>query len=53
MLGHCAQIVQQLVTVPDHQPFCQALDRCQSALIAQETTILSFPDIDWRRAHLP
>jgi hypothetical protein len=52
VLGHCAQIVQQLVTVPKHLPFCQALDRCQSALIAQESTILSFPDIDWRRAHL-
>jgi hypothetical protein len=52
VLGHCAQIVQQLVTVPDYIALRQALDRCQSALIAQEGTILAFPDIDWRRAHL-
>jgi hypothetical protein len=52
VLGHCAQIVQQRVAVPNYQPFRQALDRCQSAIIAQEATIISFPDIDWQRAHL-
>jgi hypothetical protein len=49
---HCADIVQQVVTVPDYLPLGEALDRCQSALIAQETTIVSFPEIDWSVARL-
>jgi hypothetical protein len=52
VLGHCAQIVEQLVAVPNYLPFCQALDRCQSALIAKERTLLAFPEIDWTCAHL-
>lgn len=50
--GHCAGFVQEAVTVPDYLPLAEALDRCQSALIAQETTIVSFPEIDWARARL-
>lgn len=50
--GHCAEIVQKLVTVPDYQPLAKALDRFLSALIAQEGTIVSFPEIDWQRARL-
>ena len=50
--SHCAAIVREVATVPDYLPLAEALDRCQSALIAQETTIVSFPDIDWSRARL-
>lgn len=49
---HCAGLVQKAVTVPDYLPLGEALDGCQSALIAQENTIVSFPDIDWSRAKL-
>ena len=38
--------------MPEYLPLGEALDRCQSALIAQEGTIVSFPDIDWSRAKL-
>jgi hypothetical protein len=50
--SHCADIVGKVVTVPDYVPFAEALDRCLSALIAQESTIISFPEIDWQRARL-
>jgi hypothetical protein len=49
---HCASLVQEAVPVPDYLPLREALDRCQSALIAQEGTIVFFPDIDWSRAKL-
>lgn len=49
---HCVSLVQEAIEVPDYRPLSEALDRCQSALIAQETTIVSFPDIDWGRARL-
>ena len=50
--GHCAEIIGQNVTIPDYPPLAEALDRCLSALIAQEETIISFPDIDWPHARL-
>lgn len=50
--AHCANIVGQLVTVPDYLPLGHALDRCQSSLIAEEATIVAFPEIDWSRARL-
>ena len=50
--AHCASIVGQLVTVPDYLPLGEALDRCQSSLIAEEATIVAFPEIDWLRARL-
>jgi hypothetical protein len=50
--GHCAEIIRNLTPLPDYKPLLEALDRCQIALIAQESTILSFPEIDWGRAHL-
>lgn len=50
--AHCATIVQENVDELDYLPFGQALDRCQSTLIAQEATIISFPEIDWPRARL-
>ena len=30
----------------------QALDRCQKLIIGEESTIVTFPEIDWGRAHL-
>ena len=50
--AHCAHLVRQVVDVPDYLPLAEAFDRCQSELIAQETTIVSFPEIDWSRARL-
>ena len=49
---HCANVIGEVVTIPSYQPLGEALDRCQSALIGQETTIVSFPEIDWGRARL-
>ena len=48
--NHCCDIVGKLVSVPDYLPLAEALDRFQTALIAQEGTIISFPDIDWQRS---
>jgi hypothetical protein len=50
--GKCVEILQQLVSFPEYEPLLHALDRCQKAIIAQEGTITSFPEIDWNRAHL-
>lgn len=50
--GRCCEIVRQLVTIPGYGPLAQAFDRCQLALIAEQETITSFPDIDWSRARL-
>ena len=50
--GHCASIIQDAIEIPDYAPLRHALDRCQSALIAQENTIVAFPEIDWSRARL-
>jgi hypothetical protein len=50
--GHCADIVGKLVSPPNSTSALRALDRCQSELIAQESTIVSFPEIDWARARL-
>jgi hypothetical protein len=48
----CAKIVGDNVTLPSYRPLMEALDRCQLALIGQEKTIFSFPEIDWSRARL-
>jgi hypothetical protein len=50
--SHCASVIGEAVTIPGYTPLGEALDRCQSALIGQETTIVSFPEIDWSRARL-
>ena len=50
--GHCAEAIAGVVTVPEYRPLLDALERCRSMLIAQETTIVSFPEIDWNRARL-
>lgn len=48
----CASVIGEAVTIPAYRPLAEALDRCQSALIGQETTIVSFPEIDWGTARL-
>jgi hypothetical protein len=49
---HCAEIVQQAVTLPTYLPLAGALDRCLCQFITQESTIVSFPEIDWPHARL-
>jgi hypothetical protein len=50
--NHCATIVLDAVDVPGYVPLGEALDRCQKAVIAQESTIIAFPEIDWGRRRL-
>jgi hypothetical protein len=50
--GKCVEILKQLVSFPDYAPLLQALDRCQTAVVGMERTIISFPTIDWTRARL-
>jgi hypothetical protein len=50
--GACVTAVKELINLPEYLPVLEALDRCQTALIAQESTLVSFPEIDWSRARL-
>ena len=50
--NNIADIVGQLIEVPSYLPLATALDRCQRDIIALETTVVSFPDIQWDRALL-
>jgi hypothetical protein len=45
-------VVVEAVEVPSYVPLGEAFDRCLKALAALETTIISFPEIDWSRARL-
>ena len=47
-----ADITGKLLDIPQHVPLGQSLDRCLRAVVALETTVVSFPEIDWNRAHL-
>jgi hypothetical protein len=47
-----AQAIGDVVELPESLSICEALDRCQQRVLAQETTIFSFPEIDWRTATL-
>jgi hypothetical protein len=49
---HCSGIIGEITSPPEYAPLLQALDRCQEAVIVQEKTIVSFPDIDWNCARL-
>ncbi|MBR0960895.1 ATP-binding protein [Bradyrhizobium japonicum] len=44
---HCVEIIEQAAKSPEYQPLCEALDRCQKAIIKQEATLVSFPEIDF------
>lgn len=50
--NHCADIIGKLVSLPDYLPLGRSLDHCQTEVIRLEDTIVSFPEIDWSRAHL-
>ncbi len=45
--GFVAEWVGKVVGLPDASILMEALDRCQKAVLALETTIFSFPKIDW------
>ena len=45
-------MLDKLVSFPEYAAFLEALDRCQKAIIGMESTIVSFPEIDWSRARL-
>jgi hypothetical protein len=47
-----AQAIHDVVELPESLSICRALDQCQQRVLAQETTIFSFPEIDWRTATL-
>lgn len=47
-----ADSVTKIVDLPQYLPFAKALDRCQQQVLALETTIFSFPEIDWNIATL-
>jgi hypothetical protein len=50
--NHCVEIIGEIATLPTSPPVLHALDRCQKAVIEEESAIVSFPEIDWSRAHL-
>jgi hypothetical protein len=50
--ARCLEVIRELSDLPGYAPLFDALERCQKAVIAQESTIVSFPDIDWDRASL-
>src|SRR5262249_38890164 len=50
--NHCVEFITQSIELPNYKPLLEAFDRCQRATIALETTIASFPEIDWDRARL-
>src|SRR3989344_2810965 len=50
--GFVADWIGKVVSLPESLVILKALDRCQKAVIALETTIFSFPKIDWDIATL-
>jgi hypothetical protein len=50
--SQCADITGTQASLPSYPPLLRALDHCQTALIAKESVIVTFPEIDWSRAHL-
>ncbi|MCX7310214.1 MAG: ATP-binding protein [Alphaproteobacteria bacterium] len=50
--GAVVEVVEKLTELPQYLPLGTAMDRCQKAILARETTIVDFPKIDWPRAHL-
>ncbi len=50
--NHVANILGQALDIPQHLPLAEALDRCSQEIVALETTIVSFPEINWNRAQL-
>ncbi|WP_157083452.1 ATP-binding protein [Bradyrhizobium manausense] len=49
---YIAEQVGELIDLPSSAALLKVLDRCQEEILALETTIFSFPDIDLHRATL-
>src|SRR5437868_1298914 len=47
-----AERVGETVELPTSLPVLTALDRCSEAVLRLETTLFTFPDINWATAHL-
>jgi hypothetical protein len=47
-----AAVLGDVLDIPSCLPLAEAMDTCQRAVLAQETTIFTFPEIDWSQAHL-
>jgi hypothetical protein len=50
--GHLVEQIAEHVALPNSTTLTQALDRCQKAVLALETTIFTSPDIRWDIAQL-
>jgi hypothetical protein len=50
--NNMVEIIDQLVDLPSYLPLARALDRCLRAVVAVETTLVSFPEIEWNSALL-
>src|SRR5262249_59789535 len=48
----CVEILRQLVSFPEYKSVLNALYACLRSVVALESTIISFPEIDWSRARL-
>ena len=49
---HIAEVVAEAMELPDNQAVLNALDECTLAVLRGETTVFSFPTIDWPVARL-
>jgi predicted ATPase len=47
-----AHVMSQVVDAPAYLPLDKALDRCLREIIALESTVISFPEIEWNNALL-
>ncbi len=50
--GYVAEWVGKVVDLPEAPTVMEAFDRCQKAVLALETTIFTFPEINWDIAAL-
>src|SRR4051794_11604878 len=46
------EMLPDVVTLPDHASLLESLITCLKAVISKESTLVSFPEIDWSRARL-
>ena len=50
--ARCFEAIAEFAHLPNSPSLREAFERCQMAVIAQESTIISFPEIEWDRASL-
>jgi len=48
MSGKCVELLQQFLTFPEYKPVLKALHACLKSVVALESTIISFPEIDFQ-----